>query len=224
MNNDKSYDLGVICGRFGHAQLGHVSLFDTSLTLCKQTLVLVGSAQEYGTLRNPFKVETRIDVIRQTYPEESEETFMVRGIKDLTNEYDITYEWGKYVKSQVESHMHKFANLLVHGNDQFQSKWFSPEDMAQTTELIMPRCSIPISATMVRGMLVIGDEKNWQNATPRLIHGMYQNLRNELMEVPIYKKIYDRIGAQDLSLDNFIKVYTELEEQDKKKKLAQLQK
>lgn len=224
MNNDKSYDLGLICGRFGHAQLGHVSLFDTSLKLCRQTLVLVGSAQEYGTLRNPFRVETRIAVIRETYPEELEDTFMVRGIQDLTNEYDITYEWGKYVKSQVESHKHKFANLLLHGNDQLQSKWFSPEDMVDTAQLVMPRGSIPISATMVRGMLLIGDKKNWQSATPPSIHGMYQSLRDELMDVNIYKEIYDRIGAQDLSLDNYIKIYKELEEQDKKKKLAQLRK
>ena len=94
MSNYKFYDLGVVCGRFGHEQIGHVSLFDACKTLCKRTLILVGSAQEHSTLRNPFRVETRIEVIRETYPGESEETFMVRGINDLTNEYDITHDWG----------------------------------------------------------------------------------------------------------------------------------
>lgn len=92
----------MICGRFGHEQLGHVSLFDSCMSLCKRTLILVGSAQESGTLRNPFRVETRIDVIRETYPGESEEVLTVRGINDLTNEYDITSDWGKFVKSEAE--------------------------------------------------------------------------------------------------------------------------
>ena len=224
MSNFKFYDLGVVCGRFGHEQIGHVSLFDTCMALCKRTLILVGSAQEHGTLRNPFRVETRIEVIRETYPGESEEVLMVRGINDLSNEYDVTSDWGKYVKSEVEFHKHKFASLMVYGNDEFRSQWFAPEDLVGTAELIIPRSTIPISGTMVRGYLVINDEKNWQKATHPLIHGMYSKLRDELMNVPVYKEIYDQIRVGDMSLDSFMKVYKELEAEDKKKKLDQLKK
>lgn len=222
MSEYKFYDLGCICGRFGHEHLGHVSLFEAARSLCKRTLILVGSAQEYGTLRNPFRVETRIDVIRETYPGENEDTFMVRGIKDLTNEFNISYDWGRYVKSEIESHRHKFANLMVYGNDEFRSKWFAPEDLVGTAELIIPRSTLPISGTMIRGMLVIDDETSWQKNTPALIHGMYDRLRSELMSVPIYKKIYDEIRKGDMSLDSFMKVYSKYEEEDKQKKLDEL--
>lgn len=224
MSEHKFFDLGVICGRFGHEHNGHVSLFDTSRLLCKRTLILVGSAQEHGTLRNPFRVETRIDVIRETYPGESEEALMVRGINDLTNEYDITTDWGKFVKSEVEYHKHKFANLMVYGNDEFRSNWFAPEDLIGTAEIILPRSIIPVSGTMIRGLLVINDETRWQNTTPSLIHGMYNRLRDELMSVPVYKEIYNQIRGGDLSLDSFMKVYKELEAKDKAEKLAKLQK
>ncbi len=220
----KFYDLGVVCGRFGHEHLGHVSLFDSCRSLCKRTLILVGSAQESGTLRNPYPVETRIDVIRETYPGETEETLMVRGIKDLTNEYDITHDWGKFVKSEVEHHKHKFASLMVYGNDEFRSNWFAPEDLIGTAELIIPRSTIPISATMVRGMLVIDDEAAWQKATHPLIHGMYGRLRDELMSVQVYKEIYNRVRKGDMSIDSFMKVYKELEEADKATKLAEIAK
>lgn len=222
MSNHKFYDLGVVCGRFGHEHLGHVSLFDTSMSLCKRTLILVGSAQEFGTLRNPFRLETRIDVIRETYPGESEEVLTVRGITDLTNEYDISSAWGKFVKSEVEYHKHKFANLMVYGNDEFRSKWFDPNDLIGTAELIIPRSTIPISATMVRGFLLINNETSWQKATHPLIHGMYNRLRDELMNVPVYKEIYDRVRVGDLTLDNFMKVYKEFEQEDKELKLAEL--
>jgi hypothetical protein len=149
---------------------------------------------------------------------------MVRGINNLSNEYDITSDWGKYVKSEVEFHKHKFASLMVYGNDEFRSQWFAPEDLVGTAELIIPRSTIPISGTMVRGYLVINDEKNWQKATHPLILGMYGKLRDELMNVPVYKEIYDQIRVGDMSLDSFMKVYKKLEAEDKKKKLAQLKK
>ena len=224
MSNYKFYDLGVVCGRFGHEQLGHVSLFDTCMSLCKRTLILVGSAQESGTLRNLFRVETRIDVIRETYPGESEETLMIRGINDLTNEYDITHDWGKFVKSEIESHKHKFADLMVYGNDEFRSNWFAAEDLVGTAELIIPRSTIPISGTMVRGYLVINDETSWQKATHPFIHGMYARLRDELMSIQIYKEIYNQIRVGNMSLDDFMKVYKEFEARDKERKLAELQK
>ena len=222
MSDFKFYDLGVVCGRFGHEQLGHVSLFNNCMSLCKRTLILVGSAQESGTLRNPFRLETRIDVIHETYPGISDDVLTVRGISDLTNEYDITSAWGKYVKSEVEYHKHKFANLMVYGNDEFRSKWFAPEDLVGTAELIIPRSTIPISATMVRGYLVINDEKHWQECTHPLIHGMYERLRYELMSVPIYQNIYNHIRKGELSLNHFMKLYHELEIQDKNEKLAQI--
>lgn len=224
METQKFYGLGLVCGRFSHEHLGHISLFDTAKVLCKSTLILVGSAQEYGTLRNPFKLETRIDVIKQTYPNESEETLMIRGINDLTNEYNVSTNWGKYVKSEVEHHKHKFANLMVYGNDEFRSKWFAPEDLTETAELIIPRSSNPISGTLVRGFLVINDKSNWQKTTSPHIHGMYERLRDEIMNVPIYKQIYDNIYPTDLSIDNFMNIYKKLEEEDKKNKLAKIKK
>ena len=225
MSDFKFYDLGVICGRFGHEHLGHVSLFEASRRLCKRTLILVGSAQEHGTLRNPFRVETRIDVIKETYPGETEETLMIRGINDLTNEYDITADWGRYVKQEIIYHKHKFANLMVYGNDEFRSKWFAPEDLIGTAELIIPRSTLPISGTQIRGMLVIGDETSWQKATPDLIHGMYGRLRDELMAVDIYKEIYDQVRrSDDMSLDTFMNVYFQYEMKDKAEKLAQINK
>lgn len=38
MSNHKFYDIGVVRGRFAHEQLGHVSLFDSCMSLFKRTL------------------------------------------------------------------------------------------------------------------------------------------------------------------------------------------
>jgi nicotinamide-nucleotide adenylyltransferase len=224
MSRFQKRDVGAICGRFNHEHLGHVSLINHGFVYCKRLLILVGSAQESMTLRNPYSLETRIDVIKETFPDIPEETLMIRGLKDLTNELDISIDWGKYVKEQIELYMHKFASMMLYGNDDFRSRWFSPEDLVNTTELIVARSTIPISATMVRGFLVINNESAWQKCTDENIHSMYARLRTELMQVPVYKQIYDEIRRGSMDLDSFMKVYKELEAADKEAKLAAIQK
>ena len=61
----KRYKLGLICGRFSPIHNGHKMIIDKSLEICDRTLVFVGSAQESGTLRNPFSADFRIDLLRK---------------------------------------------------------------------------------------------------------------------------------------------------------------
>lgn len=218
----KLFELGVVCGRFGHEHLGHTFLIDNCRILCKSTLVLVGSSQEAQTLRNPFSIDTRINIIKATYPNELEENFMVRGINDLTNEYDISYSWGKYVKSEVIAHKNKFADLMVYGNDECRDNWFAPDDIATTAELIIPRNNFPISATLIRGLLLIDDKKTWKSYTHPNIHKFYDELRTELLEVPEYLEIYNKLQETQIDIGNFKKIYKDYELEDKKKKIAEL--
>ena len=215
MNNGKLYDLGVVCGRFSHEHLGHVKLFDTCISLCNHTLILVGSAQESGTLRNPFTLETRIKIIRETYPDINDDQLVIKGINDLKNEYNAAPDWGKFLKKNVEKHMNKFADLMVYGGDTSRSKWFDQEDLINTAELILPRTANPISATLVRGLLVIDDKANWKKCTPKLIHKFYSDLRTELLNVTIYAKIYDTLKNEGLTIENYMKIYSKLELEDK---------
>lgn len=217
------FDLAVVVGRFCPVHNGHVNLFSTALSHAKRLLILVGSSQEYGTLRNPFRIETRINAIKELCFDVNEDIVMIRALPDLTNELDISDAWGSYLKKEIEYHMHKFASLMVYGNDEFRSNWFKKEDLVNTAELILQRNTIPISATMARGFILTDQETEWQKITPELLHSMYPRLRRELMGVPVYQEIYNRIRKMDdLSLSNFYQIYREYEEQDRKEKLAKI--
>ena len=50
------YDSGLIVGRFQTFHKGHQSLVDAGLQLCDRVLILIGSAQESGTERNPYPI------------------------------------------------------------------------------------------------------------------------------------------------------------------------
>ena len=153
------YDSGLIVGRFQTFHKGHQSLVDAGLSLCDRILILIGSAQESGTERNPFNIATRIDVIRSVY--EDNKRVSVYALPDLTHEDDLSPEWGRYLLDQVDRYIYKAPELMIYGNDEARSRWFDVEDIKDTAEFIIPRSRLPISATMLRDMMVRDERREW---------------------------------------------------------------
>ena len=181
------YDSGLIVGRFQTFHKGHQSLVDAGLQLCDRVLILIGSAQESGTERNPYNISTRIDVIRSVYADNSRVS--VYALPDLTNENDITEEWGRYVLGQVDRYLYKAPELMIYGNDEARSRWFNVNDIKDSAEFIIPRSRLPISATMLREMMVKDERREWMKWVNPKLHKMYDRLRAELMGVPYYKEL-----------------------------------
>ena len=183
----KPYDLGFVCGRFQTFHIGHQSLIDTSIKLCDRTLILIGSAQESGTERNPLNIATRIEMLQAIYGKDSD--IMLYGLSDLTNENDVTPDWGRYLLENINRYVYKSPDLMIYGNDEARSKWFNTEDILDTSEFIVNRGRIPISATMLRQLMVEDKRKEWMKYVHPRLHKMYDRLRNELMTVSYYKEL-----------------------------------
>lgn len=183
----KPYDVGLICGRFQTFHKGHEKLFETGLLLCDRLLILVGSAQECGTERNPFNVNTRTKMIKEVYGDNP--NIMIYGLSDLTHEDDICIEWGKYLLDNVDHYIYKNPDVMIYGNDESRSGWFDKKDLKNTTELIINRTELPISATMLRQLMVMDDRKEWMKLVNPRLHKMYDELRRELMGVPFYQEM-----------------------------------
>lgn len=180
----KPYDTGLICGRFQTFHKGHEKLVDTGLLLCDRLLILVGSAQEYGTERNPYNIVTREKMLREIYG--NNPNIMIYGLSDMTNEDDICVEWGRYLLDNVDRYIYKNPEVMIYGNDESRSLWFSKEDLANTTELIINRAELPISATLLRQLMLDDNRKEWMKLVNPRLHKMYDMLRAELLAVPFY--------------------------------------
>ena len=217
---ERLYKNGLVIGRFDPVHIGHNKLINESLKRCERTLVLVGSAQESGTLRNPLPLSMRIRLIRQSHPGIPEQALLIKGINDLKNELNNDFSWGDFVKSEVIRHLGVFTDLIIYGNDPVKRTWFDPEEIPKTYELFVPRDKT--SGTYVRGLIVINNEKEWKKVSAPYIHNMYVEIRSMIMSVPVYQEIYTVIKS-DLTIENFLRVYKRFEEEDYKKKLAALQ-
>lgn len=195
----RPYDAGFICGRFQTFHLGHQKLIETGLLLCDRVLIFIGSAQESGTKRNPLNVTTREEMIREVFGHD--QRIMVYGLADMTNENDICPEWGRYLLSNIDRYIYKSPELMIYGNDASRSGWFDTDDIKHTSELIVNRNELPISATMVRTLMVLDMRREWMELVDPKLHKMYDKIRNEMMVIPDYiqmgNKLRDIIARGD---------------------------
>ena len=211
----KKYNFSLVLGRLNHIHIGHEMLINESIKVSKETLVLLGSAQEEGTLRNPFKFETRKRLVEKIYNDDS---IIVLGLNDMSHEHDISYKWGRYILDNVYSLTGKRPDLFVYGNDESRQGWFSDEDKKGIDEMIISRDIIKISATNLRGLILTNKKDEWVKYVPEKIFDEFETLREELMNIEVYKEIYKKMG-NDLSLENFLKIYKVYETKDKEEKM-----
>lgn len=183
----KPYDVGLICGRFQTFHKGHEKLIETGLLLCDRLLILVGSAQEYGTERNPLNINTRIKMLRMVYGDAP--NIMIYALSDLEDKTDNGATWGKYLLDNVRRYVYKNPEVMIYGNDDCRSTWFDKDDLKYTTELILNRSELPICATEVRKLMVFDKRQEWMEKVNPKLHKMYDELRGELMTVPFYENM-----------------------------------
>lgn len=183
----KPYDVGLVCGRFQTFHKGHEKLLETGMLLCDRLLILIGSAQECGTERNPFNINTRTDMLKTVYGDSP--NIMIYALPDLTDENDIRPEWGRYLLDNVDRYIYKNPDVMIYGNDESRSAWFDKKDLKNTTELIINRSELPISATLVRQLMVKDSRKEWMELVNPKLHKMYDRLRAELMSVQYYANL-----------------------------------
>lgn len=213
---EKEYEFSLILGRFNHIHLGHKMLIDESINKAKKTLVLIGSMQEKGTLRNPFSYDTRKRLIEKIYKDES--SIIISGLEDMSNEHDISYEWGRYILDNVYEMTNQKPDIMFYGNDESRNGWFSEEDIKGIHEEVISRDIFKISATYLRGLIITNNKDEWMKYVHENIYDEFENLRNELINIDIYKEILNKIIDKS-SVDEFLSVYKEYERIDKENKI-----
>lgn len=184
---EKTFETSLILGRFNHIHNGHKMLIDMSRKISKKTLILIGSSNKSGTLRNPYNVKLRKEIIEKIYG--NEEDIIIAELADLTNENDITFEWGRYLLNNAEKIIGQKPDLMIYGKDESRKGWFYEEDIKNISEIVVSRDKIQISATKLREYLVHGNFEEWSKFVPKEIHDEFDILREELLKVDEYKNM-----------------------------------
>ena len=102
----RKYDLAIFIGRFQPLHNGHIQNIEKALEVADHVLVILGSANQPRTIKNPFTVEERRDLIKEIYP---------TGRVAVRHVEDYLYQETRWVQSvQAVVHHHIVNSSLSH--------------------------------------------------------------------------------------------------------------
>lgn len=98
--------------------------------------IFVGSADKFGTKRNPIPIEMRLNLILNTLEEEfsykQRQYIHVIALNDLSDEANNTWSWGEYLYENI-SQITKDSDFIFYYSDkpEIALSWFDPENARQ---------------------------------------------------------------------------------------------
>ncbi len=144
---------GLIVGRFQPLHKGHLSVIREVLRQCDELIIVIGSAEESHTDKNPFTAGERYQMILSSLSDGERRRVLIVPIRDV-NRYSV---WVNHVESYVPPFDEVYSN-----SDLTRSLFKQAGYEVHKTKAYNPKA---YSATEVRRRIVDGER--WQNLVPR---------------------------------------------------------
>lgn len=172
---DYKYRLGLYLGRFQPLHIGHASVIDRMLKECEEIVIAIGSAQEFGTERNPLDYGKRRYLIEMRYFGQLNRIHIC-PIYDR-QKYSEDSSWGVYLLGQLESEYELTPDVIYEGDDSVNTHWY---DDCYIPVVRVSRDETHVSGTELR-KCIKEDRKNLAlSYMPIEIHIFYDELRKEI--------------------------------------------
>lgn len=173
----KKYKCGLYIGRFQPLHMGHYDVIDRMIDECDTVIIAVGSAQEYGTERNPFSYGLRASLIFKSfswaYP-----GIIIIPVPDREHPANDP-SWGDYLLNTVKTYTGLTPDVIYEGKEDERTHWYDNHNISIVS---IARSIMPISATEVRRALLDGDKYKFCMKTPISVSIRYEKLREEILK------------------------------------------
>jgi len=143
---------GLIVGRFQPLHKGHMSAIREALSKCDDLIVVIGSAEDSHTERNPFTAGERYQMLLSSLEPEERARILIVPIRDV-NRYSV---WVNHVESYVPPFDTVFSN-----SDLTRSLFKEAGYSVRKTRAYNPET---YSATEIRRRIVSGEP--WESLVP----------------------------------------------------------
>ncbi len=140
----KKYDVIVFIGRFQPLHNAHVEIIRKASELANKVIVVVGSANQPRTFKNPFSYEERESLIQETLMTLETELF-------VESNYDTIYNddaWAVRVQNIVAKHTTEDSKVAIIGHKKDETSFYL--DMFPQWELVEVDLIEELSASQIR--------------------------------------------------------------------------
>lgn len=153
---------GLIVGRFQPLHLGHLAVIREVLGKCDDLVIVIGSAEESHTEKNPFTAGERYQMIISSLTAEERARVHIIPVRDV-NRYSV---WVNHIESYVPPFDIVFSN-----SDLTRSLFREAGYEVSRTKAYNLRT---YSATAIRKRIVSGQK--WKHLVPREVGTMLDGL------------------------------------------------
>jgi bifunctional NMN adenylyltransferase/nudix hydrolase len=199
-----AFSTALITGRFQTFHNGHSGNIYKAMALAYNTVIVIGSAQESGTERNPFSAELRKLILEDAFSihvSGSDQKIWIITLEDMTNESDHCVEWGDYLMNSIRVKLYAMNKLvtpdvMIFGNDGPENspmQWFDEKWQDKLSFVQIARPAQAVSATKLREAMLLGKEAEWKKGVPIPTHKYYGILREQLLKIPFYQEKLEKL-------------------------------
>lgn len=181
MQEDYTFETGILVGRFQHIHIGHEKLINIGLKLCKTLLIFVGSSNREKSSKNPYEYEYRKELIEIIYKEEVRSgRIIIAPLNDLEDPTLLDASWGRYVIASAKKILKATPQVIIYGKDKDIFKCFPKEIVKNISEVYVDRKALQISATKMREFLRDDNYEEWKKYADPKIYFKYDELKEKL--------------------------------------------
>lgn len=146
---EKMYKLAIVIGRHQIVHAGHELLKTEALKIADHVLILIGSAHQARTPKNPFTWEERKSMIMLTLSKEEQRRVTILPVRDYYNDS----AWTDYVKALIREHTNERAvSALVGHQKSHCSDTYYLDNFSDCCNYFNVKSELDIDASMLRAM------------------------------------------------------------------------
>lgn len=181
--------VGVFLARMQPVHNAHLYMVTKACEECDKVIVILGSENKKDTLRNPFTIEKRKEMLLVSLPEQYRSKISVYEIPDWSMESKVEdYKiWGRYFYYNVVSRINQKTFYLYYSDGkEMLDNWFEDTEVRQyITYKLFERNKLyeGLSATKIRDAFKNNDKEYIKLYCPKVVLNQFDYLRNYYLGV-----------------------------------------
>jgi len=186
------HNIGVFLSRMQPLHIGHLGIIEKAISENDKVVVLIGSKNKNGTLRNPFDVKLRREILEdallEKFGHEYKNKIFISELPDWSMETEVEtfLEWGRYLYYNIVSIAEqKEFSIYFSDEPKLIKSWFEKELQDRIIFRLFERNNMfdAVSSTKIRQAFIDEDKEYIQKSCPNAVVKRYDELRKILKKV-----------------------------------------
>ena len=184
--------IGVFLSRMQPLHIGHLGIIEKAISENDKVIIIIGSKNKFGTIRNPLDISLRREILQDSlfekFGQDFEDKFIISELADWSMETDIkqNLEWGRYLYYNIVSICEK-KTFSIYFSDEREiiEGWFEDYLKTRIDFKLFERNKLfeAVSSTKIRQAFLENDKDYIEKSCPKAVLRRYDEIKRIIINV-----------------------------------------